>query len=91
MVDTGSGSVEIELLTDVDQLEVDTGSGGVTIRVPASVGAQVELDTGSGGIDIDLPLQIRESERDHVEGVLGDGRGTIQVDTGTGGIRIISG
>jgi len=91
LVDTGSGAVEIELLTDVDQLEIDTGSGGVTVRVPSSVGAQLELDTGSGGIDVDLPLEIRESERDHLEGVLGDGRGSIRIDTGSGGIKIIAG
>ena len=91
LVDTGSGEVEIELLTDVDRLEIDTGSGGVTVRVPSSVGAQLELDTGSGGIDVDLPLEIRESERDHLEGVLGDGRGRIHIDTGTGEIRIIGG
>ena len=90
-VDTGSGAVEIELLTDVDRLEIDTGSGGVTVRVPSSVGAQVELDTGSGGIDVDLPLEIRESEREHLEGVLGDGRGSIHIDTGSGTIRIIAG
>jgi len=91
LVDTGSGVVEIELLTDVDRLEIDTGSGGVTVRVPSSVGAQLVLDTGSGGIDVDLPLEIRESDRDHLEGILGDGRGSIHIDTGSGGIKILAG
>ncbi len=87
-LDTGSGSVEVELLEDVDLLEIDTGSGGVTVWLPSSVGAQVELDTGSGGIDLDLPLEVRDVERDHVEGVLGDGRGRIHIDTGSGRIRM---
>lgn len=90
-LDTGSGGVELELLDDVDELLIDTGSGGVTLRVPRTLGAEVELDTGSGGIDIDLPLEVREVKRDYVRGILGDGRGSITVDTGSGGIRIIGG
>jgi lia operon protein LiaG len=89
VLDTGSGEVEVELLSDVDHLEIDTGSGAVTLRVPESVGAEVEMDTGSGGIDLDLPFQVTRMERDNVKGVLGDGVGTIIIDTGSGRIRII--
>ena len=89
VVDTGSGSVDIELLTDVDVLEVDTGSGSVTIRAPADLGARVEIDTGSGGIDLDFPLEVRSVRRDHVEGQIGDGRGQIEIDTGSGSVRLL--
>jgi hypothetical protein len=89
VVDTGSGSVEIELLEDVDRLEVDTGSGSVTVRAPDDLGATVEIDTGSGGIDLDFPLEVRSVRRDRVQGRLGDGQGTILIDTGSGSIRII--
>jgi len=88
-LDTGSGSVEVELLEDVDEVEIDTGSGSVTIWVPSSLGAEVEMETGAGGIDVDLPLEVQEVKRDYVRGVLGDGNGTIHVDTGSGGIRLI--
>ncbi|MGD2122528.1 MAG: DUF4097 family beta strand repeat-containing protein [Gemmatimonadota bacterium] len=88
-LDTGSGTVEVELTQDVEVLEIDTGSGDVTVWVPNSVGAQVDLDTGSGSIDLGLPLEVQEVERDHVEGVLGDGRGRIHVDTGSGRIRLM--
>jgi hypothetical protein len=90
MVDTGSGGVELELLSDVQRLEVDTGSGPITIVVPPNLGAEIEADTGSGGIDVDVPLEIREAERNYLRGVLGDGRGSIRIDTGSGEIRIIS-
>ena len=89
-VDTGSGRVELELLTDVDRLELDTGSGSVTVRAPDDIGAMVEIDTGSGGIEVDFPLEVNLSSvrRDRVRGRLGDGRGTIRVDTGSGAVRI---
>jgi DUF4097 and DUF4098 domain-containing protein YvlB len=72
-------------------LLIDTGSGGVTVRVPASLGAQVELDTGAGGIDVDVALEVREVRRNYMLGTLGDGDGRIRIDTGSGGIRLISG
>ena len=90
-VDTGSGSVEIELLEDVDVLEIDTGSGSVTVTAPANLGGTVEIDTGSGGIDLDFPLEVRSVRRDRVQGRLGDGAGSIVIDTGSGSIRIVRG
>lgn len=89
LVDTGSGSVVLGMLTDVDRLEVDTGSGPITVRLPSSAGAEVEMDTGSGTLDLDLPLEVRTVRRDHIEGRLGDGRGTIELDTGSGTIRLL--
>jgi len=89
VVDTGSGSVEIELLEDVELLEVDTGSGSVTVRAPDDLGATVEIDTGSGDIDLDFPLEVRSVRRDRVQGRLGDGEGTMRIDTGSGSIRIV--
>ena len=88
ILDTGSGAVEVELLADVDNLEIDTGSGSVTLWVPENIGARVEMDTGSGGIELDIPLEVREVKRDYVRGTLGDGDGRIIVDTGSGEIRI---
>ncbi len=90
-LDTGSGSITVELLTDVEMLEIDTGSGSVTVTVPESMGAQIEIETGSGGIDLDFPVQIRRASRDHVVGTVGDGRGEIHIDTGSGSVRLIRG
>ncbi len=89
LLDTGSGGIDVELLTDVDRLEADTGSGSVTVRAPAGLGAEVDVETGSGGIDLDFPLEVRSVRRDHVRGTIGDGRGQISIDTGSGSIRLI--
>lgn len=90
-LDTGSGRVEVDLLQDVNDLVIDTGSGSVVIRMPAGVGAEVEVDTGSGGIDVDIPLEVRQVRRNYIRGLLGDGRGRIRVDTGSGSVRLIGG
>lgn len=87
-LDTGSGGVRVELLQDVESLEIDTGSGSVTVWLPEGVGANLEIETGSGGIDLDFPVQIRRVGRDHVVGLIGDGRGRIHIDTGSGSVRL---
>ena len=87
-VDTGSGSVEIDLAADVDRMGVDTGSGGITIGVPSALGAELVIEAGSGGIDVDVPFTVRRTERRRLEGTLGDGRGRMTIETGSGGVRV---
>lgn len=89
-LDTGSGGVEVDLTSDVRSLVIDTGSGGVLVRVPADLGGAIELETGSGGIQTDLPMQVTRASRDHLTGRLGDGDGTIRIDTGSGSIRLVA-
>ena len=91
MLDTGSGSVELEVTENADNIEIDTGSGGVRVTVPESFGASVDIDTGSGGIELDMPITMRRWQRDHVQGVIGDGSGRLHIDTGSGSVRILSG
>ena len=87
--DTGSGSVDVALTATFRSLHIETGSGDVTLKVPPELGAQVELDTGSGDIDLGgLTLQVRRVQHDHIEGVLGDGRGKLSVETGSGDVRL---
>lgn len=87
-LDSGSGSVDLELLADVDRLKIDAGSGSVTVGIPESLGASVDIDTGSGGIDVDFPLTVTRRDRDALVGTIGDGRGRIQIDSGSGGVRL---
>ncbi len=88
-VDTGSGDVRLKLAADVDQLDVDTGSGSVTIEAPPSLGASLHIETGSGGIDSDFPLRITKKESDTLLASVGDGRGHIVIDTGSGSVRLV--
>lgn len=87
-LDTGSGSVDVALDADVDELVIDTGSGSVTVAVPESLGAEIEIETGSGGIDLRFPVSVRRVERDEIRGTIGDGRGRIVIDTGSGSVTL---
>ncbi|HKQ19795.1 MAG TPA: DUF4097 family beta strand repeat-containing protein, partial [Candidatus Eisenbacteria bacterium] len=87
-VDTGSGSVQIAIESDVEALAVDTGSGNVSIRVPSGVGASFRAETGSGRISSDLPLDLTKRSSGYLAGTLGDGRGRIALETGSGDISL---
>jgi len=90
MLDTGSGSVRLSLDSDVDDLSVDTGSGDVTVYVPRTLGAEFAAETGSGGISSSLPMEVVSKSRDSMRGRLGDGRGRVYLETGSGSIRLAS-
>ena len=88
-VETGSGGAHLELLSDVERLNVETGSGGVTIRVPATLSAEVSIETGSGGFQTDFEITTRRMGRDHVEGRIGAGKGRIDIEAGSGTVRLL--
>ncbi len=88
-LDTGSGSVRVDLTTDVDLLDIDTGSGSVTVYIPDNFGAQLDIESNSGGIDFDMPVTVQRFSRDALRGSIGDGNGTVRVDTGSGSVRFI--
>jgi lia operon protein LiaG len=88
-LETGSGSVTADLRKDLASLQVETGSGDVAIRAPASLGATVAIETSSGDIESDFPLEVTRHARDHVEGTIGDGQGSIAIETGSGAIKLL--
>jgi hypothetical protein len=87
-LNTGSGGVRAELLDAVDALQVRTGSGGVELHLDPALDAQVRIRTGSGRIDMDFPILVTTHDRRALRGVVGEGRGNIDVHTGSGGVRI---
>lgn len=87
--ETGSGNVNVALVTTFRSVRINTGSGDVTLKVPPTIGAEVQLDTGSGEIDLGgLSLQVRRIQHDHVTGTIGDGKGRLSVETGSGDVHL---
>ncbi|HEY3220046.1 MAG TPA: DUF4097 family beta strand repeat-containing protein [Gemmatimonadales bacterium] len=87
--ETGSGNVDVALIATFRSVHIETGSGDVTLKVPPTLGAEVDLDTGSGDIDLGgLTLQVRRIAHDHVTGTLGNGKGRLSVETGSGNVHL---
>jgi lia operon protein LiaG len=90
-IETGSGGASIELLSEVERLTVETGSGGVTIRAPSSLSAEVNVETGSGGFHTDFEITTRRMGRNHVQGRIGSGKGRVDIESGSGTVRLLKG
>jgi hypothetical protein len=88
-LDTGSGSVRAELRSSPELVSVETGSGDVILRLPATASATVELDTGSGDLTVEFPLQLIKKSESNLRGKIGDGQGRITIETGSGDISLL--
>ena len=87
--ETGSGDIDVALIAAFRSVHIETGSGDVTLKVPSTAGAEVDIDTGSGDIDLGgLTLTVRKVSHDHVTGTLGDGKGRVSVETGSGNVHL---
>ena len=89
ILDAGSGSVDLDLAADIDEMRIDAGSGSVTIRIPSSLGAELDVDSGSGGIDTDIEIAVRSRSRSSLRGTIGDGRGRMTIESGSGSVRLV--
>ncbi|MDZ4805254.1 MAG: DUF4097 family beta strand repeat-containing protein [Candidatus Eisenbacteria bacterium] len=86
--DTGSGSILVSLGSDLDGGNLDTGSGDVTLEVGTILGASLDIETGSGSIDIDAPHEATRVRRNEFRGTVGDGKGTVVIETGSGDVLV---
>jgi DUF4097 and DUF4098 domain-containing protein YvlB len=87
-LDTGSGGIEYQG-SPQGNCRFETGSGSISLRLPADLRAEVDLHTGSGSIEIDFAVVGQISRRD-VKGVIGGGGNvSIYVHTGSGSIDLI--
>jgi lia operon protein LiaG len=88
-LETGSGSVAADLSGEVWNVSVETGSGDVTLKMPPTLGAEVDFETASGAIETNFEVAVTRHARDHMTGRIGDGRGKIAIETGSGGIKLV--
>ncbi len=88
-LETGSGSVNATLTAGPEMLHAETGSGDITVRLPDNTSASVDLDTGSGDFQVEFPLQLIRKGNGNLRGTVGDGRGRIEIETGSGDIALL--
>jgi lia operon protein LiaG len=88
-LETGSGAVTADMTGELWNLSVNTGSGDVTLKAPPNLGAEVDIETSSGDIETDFEVSVTRHARDHMTGRIGDGRGKIDIETGSGGIKLV--
>ncbi len=89
VLETGSGSIEARFLAVIEDLAVETGSGDVTLRLPEGLNVTVDLETSSGDLTLDFPVQLIRKEEHSLRGRIGEGKGRIAVESGSGDISLL--
>lgn len=88
-LDAGSGDVDVSFASQARRVSVDGGSGGLTLRLPKSFGADVDIDAGTGGVRSDYALNRRQDDESHYSGRIGEGGGHLSIDSGSGTIALV--
>ena len=84
----GSGDVRVDGEATGGWM-VRTGSGSVQLRLPSNASFDLDAHTGSGSIDLSHPVTVQGSiGRREVKGKVGGGGVPVEVQTGSGSIRI---
>jgi len=90
-VKTFSGGVEVQARnwTDGDDMQVNTFSGDVTLRLPPNARGDVTFDSFSGTFNSDLPVTLSSSSKRNFRGTLNGGGGTnFRLNTFSGSVKI---
>jgi Toastrack DUF4097 len=86
---SGEVSVEARAWSDGDNLDINTFSGGVTLRLPDSARGDITFDTFSGKFNSDLPVALASSSRRNFRGSLnGGGNANFRFKTFSGDVDI---
>ena len=89
VAEAGSGGMELTFLAPVADLTAEAGSGGITVRLPETQGADIDIETGSGGIDTDFTISTSRFARRHIRGTIGNGNARIRIEAGSGSVRLL--
>jgi hypothetical protein len=90
---TGDGGIEAtaEAGSKVEAAwSLRSGDGGITLRLPEGLGADLDAHTGDGGIALDKPVTVTGTiSPNSVRGKLGAGGLPLSIRTGDGSIRLL--
>ena len=90
-VKTFSGEVTVEARSwsDGDDMNINTFSGDVTLRLPDSARGDITFDSFSGNFNSDLPVTLSSSSKRNFRGALnGGGSSNFRLNTFSGSVRI---
>lgn len=86
---SSSGDLDLRgVASDTRSLRLITSSGEVDIRLGSPADFDLVITTGSGEMSCRLPLELRQADRHRLRGRIGEGGNELQIETGSGDVRI---
>jgi DUF4097 and DUF4098 domain-containing protein YvlB len=73
-----------------DGAKFSTVNGGITLRLPGFVNADVRASTLNGSIESDFPITVTgRADRRHIEGTIGGGGQPLTLSTVNGSVKLL--
>jgi hypothetical protein len=89
---TGDGRIEAEAESGSKvsaAWSLSSGDGGITLRIPEDLGAELDARAGDGSVVVDVPVTMKGTgSPSSVRGTLAGGGGSLRMHTGDGSIRL---
>lgn len=88
---TGNGPIDVTMkqLQDGGDMSFTSGSGSVTITLPAEYNGEVDMVSGSGSLHSDFPIKVTgRLNPQHIRGTIGNGGPLLRLVTGSGSIEL---
>jgi DUF4097 and DUF4098 domain-containing protein YvlB len=89
---SGDVDVEISSLEGTGDMKFASASGDVSVRLPASLDADVRLSTISGTVKTDFPIEVRQPRYgpgSSARGRLGGGTRNLQITSASGDVSLM--
>ncbi|WP_102273928.1 LiaG family protein [Cytobacillus massiliigabonensis] len=86
--EVSSGQLDVQLNKLVDDIHLRASSGQIKLDLPEDADFKLNGKSSSGYIDCDLPLTDKVVEKSKIEGVMGSGKHSIDVDITSGMVKI---
>ncbi|WP_373861673.1 DUF4097 family beta strand repeat-containing protein [Clostridium tagluense] len=80
-----SGSFKFNYKDFGNDINIDTTSGDVELKLPKKSEFKLDFDSTSGDLKNDFPIKItEETDKHEIKGTVGNGNKTIKIDTTSG-------
>jgi DUF4097 and DUF4098 domain-containing protein YvlB len=87
-VSSSSGDVSATVQGVMQQIAIETTSGDVDLRLPATLAGKLEVRTSSGEVEAQVPMTLERATRRQLDAVLGPGSPTTSIHTSSGDVLI---
>jgi hypothetical protein len=90
-VSTSNGGIDLTFASaPAPAIRAHTSNSSITVHLPSEVNAHLSASTSNGSISSDFEMMTRgEVSKHHLEGTLGAGGPTIELQTSNGSVRIL--
>ena len=88
---TSNGGIDLSMDSLADnEIRASTSNSGITVKLPSTASAHIHAHTSHSAIHTDFDLKREEGDgKNSLDGIIGDGGPTIELNSSNGSIRLL--